>query len=137
MKRTRIFCPYCGTLAIKRPASYVYGKSAKKGLNLYVCSCYPMCDSYVAAHKKSGLPMGTLANRSLRRKRILAHKALDKIWKHGYMTKKQVYKWLQIKLNLSESEMHIGNFNENYCNLLIFECERAYQNFKFNLKEAV
>ena len=137
MKRIKIHCSYCGALAIKRPASYVYGKSAEKGLQLYVCSSYPMCDSYVAAHKKSGLPMGTLANKSLRRKRIAAHKSLDNIWKHGYMTREQVYKWLQIKLNLTEPEMHIGNFNESYCNLLIFECERAYRNFKFSLKEAV
>ena len=130
IKRLKIHCPYCGSLVTKRAASYVYGKNAKPDTFLYVCDRYPACDSYVAAHTKNGLPMGTPANKTLRNKRIAAHKALDKIWKNGYMTKEQVYIWLQAKLDIPANVMHIGKLNEYYCNRIIYECNRAYRNMR-------
>ena len=77
-KKTTIRCPYCGAKATLHPASYVYGDATKTENMLYVCDRYPTCDSYVGAHKKSKLPMGTLANGDLRNKRIQAHKAFRK-----------------------------------------------------------
>lgn len=130
IKRLKIHCPYCGSLVTKRAASYVYGKNAKPDTFLYVCDRYPACDSYVAAHTKSGLPMGTPANKTLRNKRIAAHKALDRIWKNGYMTKEQVYIWLQAKLDMPANAMHIGELDEYYCNRIIYECNRAYRNMR-------
>lgn len=129
LKREKIRCPYCGSLASKRPASYVYGKKADKNKFLYVCDRYPKCDTYVAATEK-GLPMGTLANKELRRKRIAAHKSLNRIWKKGFMTKEQVYVWLQSRLNMTDKQMHIGKFGEYYCNRVIYECNRAYKNMR-------
>lgn len=137
MKRLTVRCPYCGSKASKRPASYVYGEKADKSSYLYVCDRYPVCDSYVAAHEKSGLPMGTLANADLRKLRIEAHKALDIIWQSGYMSRTQEYKWLQAKLDLPASEMHIGHFNEYYCKLLIAECRQAYRNMRSGAREVV
>ena len=130
IKRIKIHCPYCGSLVTKRAASYVYEKNAKPDTFLYVCDRYPACDSYVAAHTKSGLPMGTPANKTLRNKRIAAHKALDRIWENGYMTKEQVYIWLQAKLDMPANVMHIGKLNEYYCNRIIYECNRAYRNMR-------
>ena len=69
MKRVNIKCPYCGARAFLRPASVVYGERAAPGSKLYVCGNYPACDSYVAAHRTSQLPMGTLADKQLRRER--------------------------------------------------------------------
>lgn len=77
MKKLHVRCPYCGAKATLRPASAVYGNAAKTDGYLYVCDRYPKCDAYVAAHRKSKLPMGTLANGDLRNKRIQAHKAFD------------------------------------------------------------
>ncbi len=63
MKRVNIKCPYCGSRALLRPASVVYGeKAADPAAPYYVCARFPACDAYVAAHKKNCLPMGTLAN---------------------------------------------------------------------------
>jgi ssDNA-binding Zn-finger/Zn-ribbon topoisomerase 1 len=72
----KLYCPYCGGLAVLRPAEYVYGERNLNPDNyLYVCSGYPSCDSYIGVHKKSMRPMGTLANGDLRHKRIEAHRS--------------------------------------------------------------
>ncbi len=127
-KRKQIRCPYCGAKATLRPSSAVYGDAAKTDGYLYVCDRYPKCDSYVGAHKKTKLPMGTLANGDLRNKRIQAHKAFDWMWKSGLMTKWQAYKWMQGKLDLSDEQAHIAMFSEYMCDRLIAECNKAYAN---------
>ena len=127
-KRKQIHCPYCGAKATLRPSSAVYGDAAKTDGYLYVCDRYPKCDSYVGAHKKPKLPMGTLANGDLRNKRIQAHKAFDWMWKSGLMTKWQAYKWMQGKLDLSDEQAHIAMFSEYMCDRLIAECNKAYKN---------
>lgn len=131
MKRIHIKCPYCGAQAILRPASAVR-QNAQPGENVYVCARYPTCDAYVSAHRESGLPMGTLANRLLREKRRQAHTALNRLWEQGFMSRKEAYRWLQVQLGLPESEAHIGRFSEyrceqviSLCNRFIDACERA------------
>ena len=99
----------------------VYGKrAADPSAPYYVCARYPVCDSYVAAHRRTCLPMGTLADGSLRRKRIQAHTAFNRLWEDGLMSKRQAYLWLQAKLDLPEQETHIGRFSE-------FRCEQVTQ----------
>ena len=127
MKRVNIKCPYCGSRALLRPASVVYGeKAADPAAPYYVCARFPACDAYVAAHKKNCLPMGTLANAELRRKRIQAHAALDRLWKGGLMSKKQAYFWLQAKLGLPEQEAHIGKFSLFRCEEVIRLCNSCF-----------
>ena len=123
LKKYNLKCPYCGTPAICRPASSVYGANTiDRGSYLYVCSRWPACDSYVSAHKKDRKPMGTMANRSLRHKRILAHQALKRLQKDRHMDKWAAYIWLQAKLGLDESQAHIGMFSEQMCEKVIALC---------------
>ena len=125
-KPFQIKCPYCGAKAVLRPASYVYGASlTEKGRHLYLCSNWPACDAYVSAHKSTLLPMGTLANGTLRHKRILAHRALDELQRHRHMDKWAAYLWLQMQLGLSSEEAHIGLFSAGQCELVIKLCRRA------------
>ena len=124
MKRVKIRCPYCGAKATLHPSSYVYGDKAMQSGYLYVCDRYPKCNAYVAAHAKTKLPMGTLANGSLRNKRIHAHKVFDLLWKDGPMTKRQAYRWLQGQFGMSEEQAHIAKFSEYMCDQLIAACER-------------
>ena len=113
MKKYNLKCPYCGAPAICRPASTVYGADTiDYGSYLYICSRWPACDAYVSAHKKNRKPMGTMANRSLRHKRILAHQALKRLQKERHMDKWAAYIWLQAKLGLDESQAHIGMFSD-------------------------
>ena len=86
MKRPNIHCPYCRAKATLHPASYVCGDTARPGSLLYVCDRYPACNAYVGAHRKTKLPMGSLADGDLRHKRIEAHKAFDWMWRSGLMT---------------------------------------------------
>ena len=89
LKRVNIHCPNCGAKATLHPASFVYGNSRSAGSYLYVCDRYPACNSYVAAHRTTRQPMGSLADGELRHKRIQAHRAFDRLWRSGLMTKKQ------------------------------------------------
>ena len=66
--------------------------------------------------------MGTLANHSLRHKRILAHQALKRLQKERHMDKWAAYLWLQTKLGLDESQAHIGMFSEQMCEKVISLC---------------
>lgn len=126
MKKYQLFCPYCGSPAALRPASAVYGSSTMdKGSYLYVCRRWPACDSYVNAHKTDRRPMGTLANSSLRHKRILAHRALEQFRLAVHMEKWAVYLWLQGKLGLTESQTHIAMFSEEMCEQVICLCRQS------------
>ena len=123
MKRTNIKCPYCGAQASLRPASVVRAYAAPSE-EVYVCARYPVCDAYVSAHRKSRLPMGTLADRELRKKRRQAHIALNQLWERGLMTRKEAYRWLQVQLGLPEAEAHIARFSEFRCQQVIDLCGR-------------
>ena len=123
MKKDIIKCPNCGARATLRSASAVYGEADKTHGFLYVCDRYPKCDSYVGAHRKTLKPMGTLADGNLRHKRILAHKAFDRLWQSGLMTKWQAYKWMQAKFGLSSEQAHIAKFSEYMCDRLIATCD--------------
>lgn len=129
MKRVNIKCPYCGAPAFLRPASLVRSH-ARPGDEVYICSRYPACDAYVSAHRENHLPMGTLADKQLREKRRETHAALNRLWEHGLMTRKEAYRWLQVQLSLPESEAHIGRFSEFRCNQVIGLCDRFTGNHK-------
>lgn len=125
MKRVNIKCPYCHSQAFLRPATVVYGQGHNEpNTELYVCARYPACNAYVAAHRHNHLPMGTLANRELRRKRIEAHAAFNRLWQSGLMTKRAAYRWLQVQLGLPAEETHIANFSEWRCDQVIQLCGR-------------
>lgn len=126
MKKYQINCPYCGAPAVCRPASTVYGNTLRqKGSYLYLCSRWPACDSYVTAHKRDRRPMGTLANGELRHKRILAHRALEKLRRERRMDRWAVYVWLQGKLKLEPEQAHIGMFSEQMCGQVISLCRES------------
>lgn len=110
--------------ATLHPASFVYGNSRSAGSYLYVCDRYPACNSYVAAHRATRQPMGSLADGELRHKRIQAHRAFDRLWRSGLMTKKEAYQWMQTEFGLHEEQAHIAQFGAYMCDRLICACEK-------------
>ena len=117
----------CGAQATIRHASVVHGKNARDEY-LYVCSRYPICDSYVGVHRGSRKPLGTLAGKELRTMRIEAHRTFDRLWQLGIMEKRQAYKWMQVMLGLSEDQAHIAKFSEYMCKQVITLCDRVLEN---------
>ena len=127
IKYKKVKCPYCGSTAVIREGSYVYGEKSWTKL-LYVCSQYPKCDSYVGVHENTKEPKGSLANSELRGRRIEAHKVFDAIWKQGIMDRNSAYKWLCDKFGMNRSQAHIGKFSEYMCNRVIDECNKVLCN---------
>lgn len=116
-------CPYCGAEVILKSMSYIYkNRNDIKG-NVWVCSRYPECDSYVGCHKGTDLPLGRPANLKLRNLKKEAHRQFDPIWKSGLMTRKAAYKWLADRLNIPYEECHIGWFDIEMCNKVIHLCK--------------
>ena len=121
-------CPYCGAPAICRPAGMIHGGNTwQNGIFLYVCSRWPECDSYVTAHKYTLKPMGSMANKSLRFKRIQAHQMLDELRQRRHMDTWAAYVWIQMKKNLAPDKAHIGMFSEEMCDQLISICRESLQ----------
>lgn len=127
MKKQTIRCPYCGSPAILKDASYVYGHHSSGG-KVYVCSHYPACDSYVGVHQGTSLPKGSLANRTLRKKRIQAHQIFDQLWRKGIFSREEAYRWIGDKSCLQTRQAHIGNFSDYMCDQLIQEASKVLQN---------
>lgn len=125
MKRPNIKCPYCGSRAFLRPASVLDKCSLiENDEKYYVCARYPLCNSYVKAHRHNQMPMGTLANRELRTKRQEAHRAMQELIDCGLMSRKEVYHWLQIQLGLPQDETHIAKFSNQRCDQVILLCHQ-------------
>ena len=123
MRPQQLRCPHCGALAVIRPASEIYGDPDKPG-ELYVCSNYPQCKSYVGMHPGTRVPLGNLANGDLRNLRIRAHRKFDQLWQSGVMHRDTAYRWMADYFNIPMQEAHIGMFGEYRCKALIKECDR-------------
>ncbi|MDD2980956.1 MAG: zinc-finger-containing protein [Hespellia sp.] len=134
MKQKKIIrCPYCGRPAVLRSASDVY-KDTKRIGYVYTCSNYPACDAYVGTHPGTKIPLGTLANAELRKKRIQAHQTFDLLWKYQIFSRDDAYRWLAEKMGLPLQEAHIGHFSEFYCDQVVSVCKQVLQN---NLRQHV
>ena len=106
-------CPECGKLMLLR--------SSKFGL-FYGCSAYPQCKATHGAHK-NGEPLGIPADKLTKQARIEAHDAFDQLWKGRYMTRDEAYEWMQEAMEMSEDEAHIGRFDGDQCEDLVYKVE--------------
>ena len=130
MKHMR--CPYCGSAVHLRSADGIYTNNSGNA-KLYVCTKYPVCDSYVRAHSGTMTPVGSLANAKLRSVRTTAHKHFDKLHETGLMTRKEAYAWLAFIIQSPMSHAHIGYQSEYYCNIIIEESDKYFESMKWKL----
>ena len=127
-----IRCLECGSEALLVDSSVVYGRSYG---DIFVCSRYPECDSYVGTHKKSGKPLGYPAGPKTRALRKKCHELFDPLWRQNKIykiwpgktrggTRRKAYIWLAKRLKIPEKDCHIGLFDEKMCkkalNILIY-----------------
>ena len=118
-----IICQYCGSKAILVSCDEVYPhRPDLEYLKFYLCKT---CGAFVGCNKKTGEPLGTLANKELRGLRSEAHKAFDPLWKDGLISRTDAYKWLSERLCINPKDCHIGLFNDEMCLKVIEICERS------------
>ncbi len=117
-------CPYCQSTAVLCDASAVYGPKFQGKFNLWACSNYPECDSYVGVHKDQPepKPLGTMANPELRTLRKRVHALFDPLWKpgpaqefKGRKARLEAYWWLTDALGITGKQFHTAYADEAEC----------------------
>jgi hypothetical protein len=113
-----VVCTYCGNPARLTSGAEIY-RHRPDLHHLMFWHCYP-CDAYVGCHKNSdAVPLGRLANKTLRAWKQSAHAAFDPLWKNGEMKRKDAYAWLAEELGIDVEECHIGMFDEALCERVV------------------
>lgn len=118
-----VYCGYCGQQARFIDSAAIYS-GVSYGM-IYYCPC---CDAYVGTHTGTDRPKGSLANAALREKRKAAHKAFDRIWKSGRMSRTGAYIWLAGQMGLPQDQAHIGLFDERQCDFAVWCCNNYRMN---------
>lgn len=110
-------CRYCGSEVVFTSNAEIYGKEYGNG-KCYLCR---NCKAFVGVHTGTNIPLGTLANYTLRSARMLAHGYFDALWKEPTreMTRYDAYKWLANKMGLKLKETHIGLFEKEQCEKVV------------------
>ncbi len=106
-------CPFCCSRVSLIDSAQVFGCSY--GF-IYLCDAYPNCDARVGCHPSSIKPLGTLADKELRRWRSLAHRHFDPLWQSGVFSSRQsAYKWLSKAMRLPLDKTHVAMFDIQQC----------------------
>lgn len=106
-------CPYCKKTAEWCENKKIYGKNYGKSYMCYYCK---NCDAYVGCHQNTRKPLGTMANKELRKWRIKTHSIIDPLWKSGKLKRHEVYKKLKKILG---KEVHVGESDIDTCKKII------------------
>lgn len=110
-------CGYCGGSAQLVTGVAIYPRRPEFAEHLFY-RCAP-CDAYVGCHQGTSEPMGLLADAELRRARVEAHQALDRVWQSGTMQRKKTYRWLAKHLGIDPKQCHIGMFDVAQCRRVV------------------
>ncbi len=106
-------CPFCCSRVSLIDSAQVFGRSY--GF-IYLCDAYPDCDARVRCHPKTIIPMGTLADKELRKWRSLVHCKFDPLWQSGVFSSRQsAYKWLSKAMKLPLDKTHVAMFDIRQC----------------------
>jgi hypothetical protein len=121
-------CPVCGSKPVLNSREAV-GYGGQGSGKVWTCSNWPDCDTYVGCHRKTTIPLGTLADGELRSLRKRAHNAFDWSWKKGGMTRDGAYGLLMEELGLEENEAHIGMMDQEQCRqtIRIFNAKKPWK----------
>ena len=109
-------CRYCGGFVRKGSTKEIHKKGNQK---IYICT---NCTAYVMCHKKTGLPMGKIANAVLRLKRQEIHRIFDSFWKSRKWSRNKAYLWLASSMGIPEEDAHIAYFEMDECEQVIQLC---------------
>lgn len=129
MTTTNPICPYCGEPAtlFKSSRQFYHGRNFGP---VWACTD---CDAWVGCHRGSPnfVPLGRLANAELRKAKMAAHAAFDRLWrgkaeKEGCSRSKARgagYRWLAVQLGVDPKDCHIGMFDVEQCQRVVAVCK--------------
>lgn len=121
-------CPYCHSKALFAQAGHPIYPYRRDYGPVWAC---PQCDSaHVGCHPKTNIPLGRLADESLRVLKKEAHFVFDPLWRgkiaiegcRPYKARKLGYTWLAAQLGIHVDDCHIGWFDEEQCLRVIEVC---------------
>lgn len=116
-----VICQYCGTAAVVGMGETVYPDNPYlQDRVFWVC---PKCGAYVGSHS-DGEPLGELANEELRRARLDAHVAFDRIWREGAISRTDAYEIMALALGIPKEKCHIAMFDLDTCARVVEWAER-------------
>lgn len=117
--KTGYVCGYCHDWTKRKNSHYV--PSLGKKIPVQICE---KCDAWVALHKDTMVPLGTVADSETRHARAKAHQAFDPIWKKNILSRERAYRWLAALLGIERANSHIGSFDLETCLKVRVECDR-------------
>ena len=116
-------CTYCEgkpeLVTGKEIYPYIKGLHSK---SFWKC---PWCEAYVGCYPDSTIPLGSVADKELRRKRSETHRVFDAIWKDGDFTRSEAYIWLSGQLGIPRKECHIGMMDSFTCERVLVLCRTS------------
>ena len=105
MPNLTVVCGECGALCSKVKGDRIYPhRPDLYKLSFYLC---PQCGAYCGVSTDFSNPRSP-AGPVTRKNRVWAHKAFDKLWQSGQMSRTQAYQWLSSVLGIPAHRCHIG-----------------------------
>ena len=114
MSQTSIFqvkCPYCNAVAEFEGVRRYQYSGEERGYR-YACRG---CGAYIRADPATQQPRGSMADKRLRFWRHETTHLIGEIVNKNYLTRGQLYRWLQNELELSREECKVGLFDIHTC----------------------
>lgn len=118
-------CRYCGPKSpvfIGRHAEVYGGRSFGEWPYVYLCES---CGAYTGLHPFTDIPVGTLADESLRWARRDNKRHFHTVMDIKGMKRKEAYQWLAGELGIPVSECHWGWFEVDTCQRAGDICKRT------------
>lgn len=106
-------CRLCGgKVEIVRHEVIYHGRTYGEWPWVYRCED---CEARVGLHPFTALPLGTLADETLRKIRNECKAPFERLWRTGEIGRTEAYQWLAKKLGKSIAECHFGLFEADDC----------------------
>ena len=110
--KTGKICPNCSVFTVRDEME-----------NKWSC---PSCGRSVSAYADHEMAMGQVATLTERKHRIDTHKVLDRLWKEGFLQRKEVYKELSEVLGIPRQYTHVAMIDDKLLPIVNTWAEARY-----------
>lgn len=112
-----ICCDNCGSPRVHLQKRGFMGMRITKKWDL-IWHCLD-CLALVGCHEGTDIPLGLMADTPTRDARYQAHKAFDRLWRGGGLSRAEAYAWMARTLMVTPEQAHIGMLSTRQCEALI------------------